>query len=108
MPAGFLTLRLLDWHLSESHTVKSDAHVVDFAQVGLEEVTLVCSQVADFSGSRLVICVVVADFIAESDNHTCLSVQVGLKEGALVCPQDGRRFLVKKGIPNLLLDEHEV
>jgi uncharacterized protein YbaR (Trm112 family) len=42
---------------------------------------------------------------------TCLCylfLQVGLKEGALVCPLDGRRFLVKKGIPNLLLDEHEV
>ena len=38
----------------------------------------------------------------------CPVSQVGLKEGALVCPLDGRRFLVKKGIPNLLLDEHEV
>ncbi len=31
-----------------------------------------------------------------------------MKEGALVCPLDGRRFTVKKGIPNMLLEEHEV
>lgn len=38
-------------------------------------------------------------------HHALLEVQ--LLEGALVCPETGRRFLVSKGIPNLLLNEDE-
>eukprot|EP00884_Botryococcus_braunii_P009832 jgi/Botrbrau1/18850/Bobra.177_2s0012.1 len=39
-------------------------------------------------------------------HHALLEVVV--KEGALVCPETGRRFIVKKGIPNLLLNEDEI
>jgi multifunctional methyltransferase subunit TRM112 len=35
-------------------------------------------------------------------------LEVHLEEGALVCPETGRRFLVSKGIPNMLLNEDEV
>eukprot|EP00803_Ostreobium_quekettii_P007174 evm.model.scf_705.2 EVM.evm.TU.scf_705.2 scf_705:13464-16792(+) len=34
-------------------------------------------------------------------------LEVVLIEGALVCPETGRRFPVRKGIPNLLLNEDE-
>lgn len=34
-------------------------------------------------------------------------LEVALVEGALVCPETGRRFPVKKGIPNMLLHEDE-
>ena len=34
-------------------------------------------------------------------------LEVTLEEGALVCPETGRRFPVKKGIPNMLLTEDE-
>lgn len=39
-------------------------------------------------------------------HHALLEVVV--EEGALQCPETGRRFLVKKGIPNLLLNEDEI
>lgn len=35
-------------------------------------------------------------------------LEVHLEEGALICPETGRRFLVAKGIPNMLLNEDEV
>ncbi|GBG00582.1 multifunctional methyltransferase subunit [Raphidocelis subcapitata] len=35
-------------------------------------------------------------------------LEVHLEEGALVCPETGRRFIVSKGIPNMLLNEDEV
>ena len=34
-------------------------------------------------------------------------LEVTLEEGALICPETGRRFPVKKGIPNMLLREDE-
>lgn len=34
-------------------------------------------------------------------------LEVALVEGALVCPETGRKFPVKKGIPNMLLHEDE-
>jgi multifunctional methyltransferase subunit TRM112 len=39
-------------------------------------------------------------------HHALLEVVV--QEGALLCPETGRRFIVKKGIPNLLLNEDEI
>ncbi|XVE76794.1 hypothetical protein DITRI_Ditri13aG0009200 [Diplodiscus trichospermus] len=35
-------------------------------------------------------------------------LETHLDEGALVCPETGRKFLVNKGIPNMLLHEDEV
>ncbi|XP_021900659.1 multifunctional methyltransferase subunit TRM112-like protein At1g22270 [Carica papaya] len=35
-------------------------------------------------------------------------LELHLEEGALVCPETGRKFLVSKGIPNMLLHEDEV
>ncbi|XP_057978729.1 multifunctional methyltransferase subunit TRM112 homolog A-like [Malania oleifera] len=35
-------------------------------------------------------------------------LELHLEEGDLVCPETGRRFQVKKGIPNMLLHEDEV
>ncbi|KAI5439834.1 hypothetical protein KIW84_025266, partial [Lathyrus oleraceus] len=35
-------------------------------------------------------------------------LELHLEEGALVCPETGRRFPVRKGIPNMLLHEDEV
>lgn len=34
-------------------------------------------------------------------------LEVTLEEGALVCPETGRKFPVRKGIPNMLLNEDE-
>ena len=34
-------------------------------------------------------------------------MELTLEEGALICPETGRRFIVSKGIPNLLLNEDE-
>ncbi|KAG6431545.1 hypothetical protein SASPL_109624 [Salvia splendens] len=34
-------------------------------------------------------------------------LELHLEEGALVCPETGRKFLVNKGIPNMLLHEDE-
>ena len=45
------------------------------------------------------------DFL-QAFHHALL--EIALKEGALVCPETGRRFLVTKGVPNLLLNEDEV
>jgi multifunctional methyltransferase subunit TRM112 len=39
-------------------------------------------------------------------HHALLELE--LEEGDLVCPETGRKFPVKKGIPNLLLREDEV
>lgn len=39
-------------------------------------------------------------------HHALLELE--LEDGALVCPETGRRFEVKRGIPNLLLREDEV
>ncbi|GAB2230460.1 hypothetical protein Droror1_Dr00014725 [Drosera rotundifolia] len=39
-------------------------------------------------------------------NHALLELK--LEAGALVCPESGRRFMVSKGIPNMLLHEDEV
>ncbi|KAG1680207.1 hypothetical protein FOA52_000321 [Chlamydomonas sp. UWO 241] len=44
------------------------------------------------------------DFL-QKFHHALL--EVVLEEGALVCPETGRKFLVNKGIPNLLLQEDE-
>ena len=39
-------------------------------------------------------------------HHALLELM--LEEGALVCPETGRRFPVRKGVPNLLLHEDEI
>lgn len=39
-------------------------------------------------------------------HHVLLEVQV--EEGSLVCPDTGRKFPIKNGIPNMLLNEDEV
>lgn len=39
---------------------------------------------------------------------TLFLVQVEVQEGTLVCPESGRRFPIKNGIPNMLLNEDEV
>lgn len=44
------------------------------------------------------------DFL-KAFHHALLEVH--LEEGALICPETERRFLVTKGIPNLLLNEDE-
>ena len=44
------------------------------------------------------------DFL-HSFHHALL--EVTLEEGALICPETGRKFPVKKGIPNMLLNEDE-
>lgn len=45
------------------------------------------------------------DFL-RSFHHALL--ELVLDEGALICPETGRQFPVKKGVPNLLLNEDEV
>lgn len=35
-------------------------------------------------------------------------LDVHVLEGALVCPDTGRRFMVKDGVPNMLLHEDEI
>jgi multifunctional methyltransferase subunit TRM112 len=35
-------------------------------------------------------------------------LEVHLVEGSLLCPETGRKFPVKDGIPNMLLNEDEV
>jgi uncharacterized protein YbaR (Trm112 family) len=45
------------------------------------------------------------DVFLRALHHALL--EVALVEGALVCPETGRRFPVKKGIPNMLLHEDE-
>jgi len=51
-----------------------------------------------------------SDAVAEEDlkalHHVLFEVHV--QEGELVCPESKRRFLVKDGIPNMLLHEDEV
>lgn len=39
-------------------------------------------------------------------HHVLLEVEV--QEGSLVCPKSGRKFPIKNGIPNMLLNEDEV
>mmetsp|Transcript_7564 Transcript_7564/g.8683 ORF Transcript_7564/g.8683 Transcript_7564/m.8683 type:complete len:124 (+) Transcript_7564:99-470(+) len=39
--------------------------------------------------------------------HTAL-MEVTVIEGNLICPESGRKFPVKNGIPNMLLNEDEV
>lgn len=39
---------------------------------------------------------------------TLFLVQVEVQEGLLVCPESGRKFPIKNGIPNMLLNEDEV
>jgi len=39
-------------------------------------------------------------------HHVLLEVEV--QEGFLVCPETGRKFPVKNGIPNMLLNEDEI
>ena len=46
------------------------------------------------------------DEFLRSFHHALL--ELVLQEGALVCPETGRKFVVQKGIPNLLLNEDEV
>jgi multifunctional methyltransferase subunit TRM112 len=41
-----------------------------------------------------------------SVHHALLDVHV--LEGCLVCPDTGRKYLIKEGIPNMLLYEDEV
>jgi multifunctional methyltransferase subunit TRM112 len=45
------------------------------------------------------------DGFLQKFHHALL--EVTLEEGALVCPETGRKFVVSKGIPNLLLTEDE-
>lgn len=45
------------------------------------------------------------DVFLRALHHALL--EVALVEGALVCPETGRKFPVKKGIPNMLLHEDE-
>jgi len=45
------------------------------------------------------------DFLKKA-HHVLLEVEV--QEGFLVCPETGRKFPVKNGIPNMLLNEDEV
>lgn len=45
------------------------------------------------------------DGFLQKFHHALL--EVTLEEGALVCPETGRKFIVSKGIPNLLLTEDE-
>ncbi|KAK2984637.1 hypothetical protein RJ640_006620 [Escallonia rubra] len=47
-----------------------------------------------------------SDEFLQKFHHALLELH--LEEGALVCPETGRRFLVNKGIPNMLLHEDEV
>eukprot|EP00898_Chlorokybus_atmophyticus_P005520 jgi/Chlat1/596/Chrsp103S01029 len=35
-------------------------------------------------------------------------LEVHVEEGELICPETGRKFPIKKGIPNMLLNEDEV
>lgn len=35
-------------------------------------------------------------------------IQVEVEEGSLVCPESGKKFPIKNGIPNMLLNEDEV
>lgn len=49
-----------------------------------------------------------------AQTHVAGWVQVSLEEGFLICPfadpskpNEKRKFAVTKGVPNLLLDEHE-
>lgn len=46
------------------------------------------------------------DVFLRNFHHALL--ELVLQEGALVCPETGRKFVVQKGIPNLLLNEDEV
>lgn len=39
-------------------------------------------------------------------HHVLLEVEV--EEGSLVCPESGKKFPIKNGIPNMLLNEDEV
>lgn len=34
--------------------------------------------------------------------------EVEIMEGELICPETGRKFPIKKGIPNMLCNEDEV
>lgn len=45
------------------------------------------------------------DNFLQKFHHALLEVH--LEEGHLVCPETGRKFQVKRGIPNLLLNEDE-
>ena len=40
--------------------------------------------------------------------HTPTVVQIHVTEGALVCPHCERRYPIRNGIPNMLLNEDEV
>ena len=35
-------------------------------------------------------------------------IQIEVEEGSLVCPESGKKFPIKNGIPNMLLNEDEV
>ncbi|XP_074655118.1 uncharacterized protein LOC141908807 [Tubulanus polymorphus] len=39
-------------------------------------------------------------------HHVLLEIEI--KEGQLVCPESGRKFNIKNGIPNMLLNEDEI
>jgi multifunctional methyltransferase subunit TRM112 len=45
------------------------------------------------------------DFLKHA-HHVLLEVEV--QEGHLVCPETGRKFPIKNGIPNMLLNEDEI
>jgi len=45
------------------------------------------------------------DFL-KTAHHVLLEVEI--QEGFLVCPETGRKFPVKNGIPNMLLNEDEL
>ena len=48
--------------------------------------------------------------VSESDLKALhhLLFEVHVMEGELICPESGRKFLVKDGIPNMLLHEDEL
>jgi multifunctional methyltransferase subunit TRM112 len=38
----------------------------------------------------------------------CSFLQVEVINGELICPESGRKFVINKGIPNMLLNEDEL
>ncbi|CAI9738975.1 Hypothetical predicted protein [Octopus vulgaris] len=39
-------------------------------------------------------------------HHALMEIEI--EEGELICPETGRKFTIKNGIPNMLLNEDEV
>jgi len=47
-------------------------------------------------------------FNQQSIKRLFFCLQVEVEEGSLVCPESGKKFPIKNGIPNMLLNEDEV